>query len=331
MEAIPDITNVFRTAMNLLVAFAVSLKHKLRFEPYTFYDDISQLVQHLDTFAEAATKDMDRPRGKNVFKKVGESLGLSFAQSNPRKEMKKARAPLGNLPLEILNYLGAYIDEISLNGQLPISMQQTSACMFSPLPDLCYKADNSLDNGLQSLNDVMAGTERVANTPLPIAYAIAIQQITWLYVCLLPFQLVGDLGWITIPASVAAAVIILSILFISREVENPFGNDVNDLPLDLYCAQIVQDLETVSARPKPRWGEWVENPKNKVLYLSSESGYDIWASRPEIALRRALRNRPYQNYPNDGPDAAALKGALNSAGTAHSASTTTYDKGDNNV
>ena len=116
--------------MNLLVAFAVSLKHKLRFEPYTFYDDISKLVEHLDTFAEAATKDMERPRGKNMFKKVGESLGLPFAQSNPRKEMKKARAPLGNLPLEILNYLGAYVDEISLNGQLPVSMQQTSACMF---------------------------------------------------------------------------------------------------------------------------------------------------------------------------------------------------------
>lgn len=177
----------------------------------------------------------------------------------------------------------------------------------------------------------MAGTERVANTPLPIAYAIAIQQITWLYVFLLPFQLVSDLEWITIPASVAAAVIILSILFISREVENPFGNDVNDLPLDLYCAQIVQDLETVSARPKPKWHDWVESPKNKVLYLSSESGYDVWASRPEVALRRALRNRPYQNFSDDGPDVSALKGALNSAGTANSASSTAYEKGDNNV
>lgn len=115
--------------MNLLVAFAVSLKHKLRFEPYTFYDDIEVLVEHLDTFAEAATKDIQKPKNKNVFKKVGESLGVSFAQSNPRKEMKKAQAPLGNLPLEILSYLAAYIDDLALNGQLPIPMHQTAACM----------------------------------------------------------------------------------------------------------------------------------------------------------------------------------------------------------
>ncbi|RYP18517.1 hypothetical protein DL765_003892 [Monosporascus sp. GIB2] len=303
------------TAMNLLVAFAVSLKHKLRFEPYTYYDDIETLIKHLDTFAEEATKDQARPRGKKVFKKVGESLGLPFAQSNPRKEMKKATAPLGNLPLEILVYITSYVDEVSINGQLPIGMQQTAAY-----------------NGLQALNDVMIGAERVANTPLPIAYAIAIQQITWLYVFLLPFQLVSELEWNTIPASVAASVIILSILFISREVENPFGNDVNDLPLDHYCSQILQDLETISARPAPRWGDWVENANNKVLYPHSESGYHIWAARPEVAIRRALRNRPYNNFSKAGAaSAAALNGALKSAKTANSASSTGYEKGDNNV
>jgi ion channel-forming bestrophin family protein len=116
--------------MNLLVAFAVSLKHKLRFEPYTHYKDIVELVEHLDTFAEQATKEKYKePPKKNIFKVVGESLGLSFAQSNPRKAMKKAEAPLGNLPLEILCYLSSYVDEICTNNsQLPVGMQQTSAC-----------------------------------------------------------------------------------------------------------------------------------------------------------------------------------------------------------
>lgn len=185
---------------------------------------------------------------------------------------------------------------------------------------------------MQSLNDVLTGTERVANTPLPIAYAIAIQQITWLYVFMLPFQLVGELGWITIPASVTAAIIILSILFISREVENPFGNDVNDLPLDLFCAQVVQDLETVSARPPPRGRDWIENPDNKVLFPHSGSGYDVWASRPENAIRRALRNRPHNSFENATPDPAALGGALNSARRAtNSAGSTAYEKGGSNV
>jgi putative membrane protein len=49
---------------------------------------------------------------------VGEYLGLPFARSNPRKTIKRAKKPLGNLPLEILQYLSAYADEMNDNGQL---------------------------------------------------------------------------------------------------------------------------------------------------------------------------------------------------------------------
>lgn len=118
--------------MNLIVAFAVSLKHKLRFEPYTNYNDLRDLVDHLDTLAEQATNErLDVVKKQSVFKRAGEHLGLTFAQSNPRKEMKKATSPLGNLPLEILCYLSAYIDSLVENGQLPVPMQQTTACTSS--------------------------------------------------------------------------------------------------------------------------------------------------------------------------------------------------------
>lgn len=45
------------------------------------------------------------------------------------------------------------------------------------------------------------GTERVLDTPLPIAYTIAISQIAWIYVLVLPFQLYTTLQWVTIPGS----------------------------------------------------------------------------------------------------------------------------------
>lgn len=53
------------------------------------------------------------------------------------------------------------------------------------------------------MEDAMNGTERVLNTPLPLAYAILITQITWIYVMTLPFQLFPTLGWVTIPASMS--------------------------------------------------------------------------------------------------------------------------------
>lgn len=119
------------TALNLITAFAVALKHKLRFEPYTCYEDLNSLVGHLDTFAYHATRDTPKSAQTwrpNKVKATGEYLGISFAASNPRKTIKKATRPLGNLPLEILSYLASFTDEIIENGQLKIPMQQTIAC-----------------------------------------------------------------------------------------------------------------------------------------------------------------------------------------------------------
>ncbi|KAK8117042.1 uncharacterized protein PG998_005323 [Apiospora kogelbergensis] len=250
------------TALNLLTAFAVALKHKLRFEPYTYYEDISDLVEHLETYARSATRDDDvfRPKKPNVFKVVGEHLGVSFAASNPRKLIKKAQSPIGNLPLEILTYLAAYTDDIIGNGQLPIPMTQTMAY-----------------NGMQALNDVMTGSER----------------------------LLKDLKWVTIPAAVCASYIILGLLFIGREIENPFGNDVNDLPMELYCQQIVQDLETMSSRPRPRQGEWVQSSRNKLFLGHSDSSYRVWAGRSEAAIRQALRSRPHAQFEKESVNSTA--------------------------
>ena len=55
---------------------------------------------------------------------------------------------------------------------------------------------------MASFNEVLTGTERVLDTPLPTAYVIAISQISWIYVMVLPFQLIAVLDWVTIPASI---------------------------------------------------------------------------------------------------------------------------------
>lgn len=119
-----------------MVAYAVALKHRLRWEPYTNYDDLARLVGHLDTMAGRATIDDAvklHTKKPGPFKSFGQLLGLSFAESNPRKAVKNAGRPVGNLPLEILSYLGAFTDEMVNNGQLPIASQQALACKFLPI------------------------------------------------------------------------------------------------------------------------------------------------------------------------------------------------------
>jgi putative membrane protein len=139
------------------------------------------------------------------------------------------------------------------------------------------------------MNDVLTGTDRILKTPLPIAYSIAIAQITWVYIIMLPFQLESKLKWVMIPASVIAAYIILGILLIGREIENPFGEDVNDLPMESYCLQIATDVDVISSRKKPVIRDVVRHANNRVLFPLSNAGYPVWVERSEQVIREELK------------------------------------------
>ena len=147
----------------------------------------------------------------------------------------------------------------------------------------------------------MAGAERVLTTPLPIGYNILISQIVLLYVYLLPFQLYPSLGWITIPGTVAAAYIIIGLAAIGNELENPFGNDVNDLPLDHYCAELAAELDVLTSVPAPRFGEFLKKEgagsENMVLWPLSLSGHAEWRTRTESDIRSALRAKVVVGIP----------------------------------
>ncbi|EAS30518.2 uncharacterized protein CIMG_05997 [Coccidioides immitis RS] len=261
------------TGINLIVAFAVALKHKLRFEPNIAYDDLADLVGHLDTFAKEAHDPNDcGTRSVGGLKAIGQYLSVPMAISNPRKAIKKSKKPLGNLPVEILSYLSAYVDELMNEGKIRLPVYQSQA-----------------GTALYAMEEVMTGTERVLNTPLPLAYTILISQITWIYVLILPFQLVEDLGWITIPGCVVATYIIQGIAAICAEIENPFGNDVNDLPLDIFCEQLAADLDVITSSPPPKPQDFISRRNNLVLQPLSKSGVDAWRQRSIEDLRAALK------------------------------------------
>lgn len=266
------------TALNLISAFAVALKRRLRFEPYAHYDDLAPLVSNLATFAGAASSDPDclpeEEKPSSPLKILGGYLGLEFLEPNPRKQIKRAdRAgkKLGNLPLEILHYLSAYVEAAIASGTCPNGVHQAM-----------LMAD------LASLNEVLAGTERVVNTPLPVAYSIAISQITWTYVLALPFQLWASLRWVTVPGTVVGAYIILGIAAIGREIEDPFGYDENDLPLDRYCQQVEDEINLVTSKERPRAEDFVSAEANRVLFGLS---YEAWSRKSTADIRASLRAR----------------------------------------
>lgn len=265
------------TAMNLILSYVVALKHRLRFEPYAHYPDIAGLVSHLDTYAKAAHKhDHLEQKKKSLPKRLGEHLGLPFAISNPRKEMKRSDKPLGNLPMEIMAYLSAYYEMVSTNGQMKSTV-----------------VGGQVMNALAGMSDAAGNAERVLTTPLPIGYNILISQVVLLYVYLLPFQLFKVLDWVTIPGTIAAAYIILGIATIGDELENPFGNDVNDLPLDAYCAELGRELDTLMSNAAPSFEAHVECSEhlNQPLWPLSSMGYGEWKGKSKQEIISALKSK----------------------------------------
>jgi putative membrane protein len=64
-----------------------------------------------------------------------------------------------------------------------------------------------------------------------------------LYCLTLPFQFVSDLGWWTSLVVVLISFTLFGIEEIAVEIENPFGQDANDLPLDAICETMLRNVE----------------------------------------------------------------------------------------
>ncbi|KAL7269134.1 hypothetical protein RUND412_008217, partial [Rhizina undulata] len=284
------------TAINLIMAFCQAVKHKLRHEPEYDYEDLRPYIDNLNTFAKTVHKS-DIPISRNhrattIYEFCGEYLGVSFFQNNPQERIKKAAKQgkhHGNLPLEIMTYLSSYVDYVMTDNKtmtIPVMHTQVMQSMLMMM-------------------DAYGGCERVLGTPLPVAYNIAIAQITWLYILILPFQLVSKLDWIAIPGTIVAAYIILGLAAIGREIENPFGRDVNDLDLDRYCQQLQMDLNVLTAAPAPNVEAWIRNDKNRPLLPLSSSGWKRWNASPIEEIRQSLARKADQlatQLATDGPE-----------------------------
>jgi putative membrane protein len=132
-------------------------------------------------------------------------------------------------PLQIAVWIGNYLQHQYERNCLPI-----------------YQL-TALHKLVDDLVDILGGCERILKTPLPLIYAIRLKQLVLVYCLVLPFELVRDLNWWTGIVMVLVSFTLLSIEQIGAEIEEPFGHDPNDLPLDTICNTILRNVEELIA------------------------------------------------------------------------------------
>lgn len=108
-----------------------------------------------------------------------------------------------------------------------------------------------LSTELQSLMDICGACERIRNTPIPYSYSSFIKKFIFTYCITLPLGYVSNLHFLVIPFVMFVFYVLASLEVIAEEIENPFGVDANDLPVDSICKTIRKSVSQTFDYPVP--------------------------------------------------------------------------------
>ena len=105
-----------------------------------------------------------------------------------------------------------------------------------------FHAPQASQLGVQvnTMVDAYGQLETIRITPVPIAYIIHLKQVLALFGCILPFAMLNEMGWWSVPIVALVVFTLYGIEGIGSQLEDPFGYDRNDINLDA----IVEDART---------------------------------------------------------------------------------------
>lgn len=137
------------------------------------------------------------------------------------------------------------VDSVLTQPHVPLAVATRLSALLRSARDRGVIVDYvyvALDQNVQLLIDYMGACERIHKTPMPFAYMLHLRRSLIAFLYTLPFALVRDIGWWTIVAVLIVGYVFFGIEEIGVEIEDPFGVDDNDLPLEAICGNIERNL-----------------------------------------------------------------------------------------
>ncbi|KAI9204399.1 Bestrophin, RFP-TM, chloride channel-domain-containing protein [Polychytrium aggregatum] len=262
-------------AFNLIKAFPVAVKHHLRAEhgidgtaeklagllpPLPEFETFhtSEFIQNVQqryanpsvrTSVPASSPEINSPAAgtarnsdtvidlpMSALRRSKVDLIAAYHADDSSRHFHDYRCNCVKIPIEIVNLLAAFV--------------------FKRRDRINMMTFSSLNSNVASLVDILTGLDRILSTPVPSAYRLHLRHTVLLYLLVLPFQLVNDLQWWLIPCMTIVSFTLFGIEAIGAEIENPFGTDPNDLPIEDYCDLIRDDIDLIMARESPKADNW---------------------------------------------------------------------------
>lgn len=215
----------------IFLGFRNSVAYERWWEARTLWGELLIVVRNLTRQTLAFTDDLPDARRRELIHCLvafAHALRHLLRQSDPTQDLARWLPPgqaaslagTPNAPNVLLSELGRAYAQLRREGRL----------------DSILLAD--MDAQLTRLSYVAGGCERIRSTPIPFAYILLLHRTVYTYCLLLPFCLVGSIGWAT-PFMVG----VLSYTFfgldaLGDQIEEPFDLLPNNLPLDALCRNI---------------------------------------------------------------------------------------------
>lgn len=239
-EKLGDLTTnvIFNLVLGLLIVFRTNTSYDRFWEGRKAWGmlvvNIRNLAQQLQVAVAEGAEPAEKQAVIRLLSAFAIATKLHLRHEDINDELKALITPAQveqleaskHRPLVIVFWIRRYL-------QQQVAMGNTA--------DSQVAAANTM---LNSLVEAISGCERIITTPIPIAYRIFLKRLILIYCIGLPFRVVPDLIWWSIPVMAIVSFLLLGVEEVGRELENPFGYHANDLPLDDICSGILVNVES---------------------------------------------------------------------------------------
>lgn len=232
------IPSILGTAISLILAFRTGQSYGRWWEARMVWGEIVNdsrtLTRQLLSFTQPGTEETQE--ASQLIKKIAYRqiawcyiLGRTLRKDQPLKGMESL------LSQEDLSYLKKH-------DNIPNALLQKHALDLK----YCFKCNwinayqqMQIDETLKRLCNAMGKCERIKNTIFPATYSLIVHLFLYLFILLLPFGLVDELGFIQIPLVITVAMAFFLIEKTAIHLQDPFEN----LPTDTPMTSIARTIE----------------------------------------------------------------------------------------
>jgi putative membrane protein len=246
-----SIAGILGSALAIFIAFRNQSSYARWWEARTIWGGIinnsrifaRQIIANVNNavvIGKAAKTDADNYKREMIYRQIAfaHSLRLHLRMQNKIEEIQNFLSDSEfnelkqkqNLPNILLHFQGLRIKE---------AMQKEMLGAFDNI---------SMEPNLAAFSNWQGACERIKNTPLPMNYQYFTKLFLYVFIVVLPICLIGDFAKMNIDFMVIPVSFIICFVFavmnrVGEINENPFENQITDIPMTALCNTIERDLK----------------------------------------------------------------------------------------